>query len=140
MVDIYREDFQDKQIALDVNLSSTLPSIEADSQQLKQVFVNLFANAMQAMPGGGTLTVITEPWPTADGEGVAITISDTGGGVPQEVLENIFNPFFTTKREGTGLGLAVSKKVIEGHGGEIEVINREGDGVTFILRLPPKGR
>ena len=140
MVDIYREDFQDKQIALDVNLSSTLPSIEADSQQLKQVFVNLFANAMQAMPGGGTLTVITEPWPTADGEGVAITISDTGGGVPQEVLENIFNPFFTTKREGTGLGLALSKRLIEGHGGAIEVINREGDGVTFILRLPLKGR
>ncbi|MFQ5893441.1 MAG: GAF domain-containing protein, partial [Nitrospinota bacterium] len=140
MLDIYREDFQDKHIALQIELSAALPTIEADAQQLKQVFVNLFANAMQAMPTGGTLTVQTEPWPTADGEGVIITISDTGGGVPQEVVENIFNPFFTTKQEGTGLGLALSKRVIEGHGGAIEVINREGEGVTFILRLPPKGR
>ncbi len=140
MVDIYREDFQDKQIAIEVRLSADPPAIEADSQQLKQVFINLFANAMQAMPNGGTLTVQLEPWPRDEGDGVVITISDTGGGVPQEVVENIFNPFFTTKQEGTGLGLALSKRVIEGHGGTIEVVNREGEGVTFILRLPPKGR
>lgn len=140
MVDIYREDFQDKQIAIEVRLSADPPIIEADSQQLKQVFINLFANAMQAMPNGGTLTVQIEPWPRDEGDGVVITVSDTGGGVPQEVVENIFNPFFTTKQEGTGLGLALSKRVIEGHGGTIEVVNREGEGVTFILRLPPKGR
>ncbi|MDV2495056.1 MAG: GAF domain-containing protein [bacterium] len=140
MIDIYREDFQDKKIVLEVQLSADPPTIEADSQQLKQVFINLFANAMQAMPNGGTLTVQTEPWPKDDGEGVVITVSDTGGGVPREVVENIFNPFFTTKEEGTGLGLALSKRVIEGHGGTIEVVNREGEGVTFILRLPAKGR
>jgi signal transduction histidine kinase/putative methionine-R-sulfoxide reductase with GAF domain len=140
MVDIYREDFQDKQIAIELRLSADPPTIEADSQQLKQVFINLFANAMQAMPNGGTLTVQIEPWPRDEGDGVVITISDTGGGVPQEVVENIFNPFFTTKQEGTGLGLALSKRVVEGHGGTIEIVNREGEGVTFILRLPPKGR
>jgi signal transduction histidine kinase len=122
-----------------VQLDPALPVIEADPKQLKQVFVNMFSNAMQAMPRGGTLTVKTEPWATLDGPGAAVTISDTGGGVPPEVVENIFNPFFTTKREGTGLGLALSKRIIEGHGGTIEVINREGEGVTFILRLPPKG-
>lgn len=139
MVDIYREDFQDRGIELNVNLDPALPVVEADSQQIKQVLINLFSNAMQAMYRGGTLTVGSRPWPTAGGTGAAITISDTGGGVAPEVVSNIFNPFFTTKREGTGLGLALSKRIIEGHGGDIGVINREGEGLTFVLHLPPKG-
>ncbi len=139
MVDIYREDFQDSNISLNISLDPSLPQIEADAQQVKQVLINLFSNAKQAMYGGGKLTVETKPWPTASGMGAAITISDTGGGVAPEVVSNIFNPFFTTKREGTGLGLALSKRIVEGHGGEISVINREGEGLTFVLHLPPKG-
>jgi signal transduction histidine kinase len=139
MVDIYREDFQDRGIELNVSLDSELPTIEADAQQLKQVLINLFSNAMQAMHSGGTLTVESRPWLTAAGTGAAISIGDTGGGVAPEVVSNIFNPFFTTKREGTGLGLALSKRIVEGHGGDIGVINREGEGLTFVLHLPPMG-
>ena len=139
MLDIYREDFQDRGIELNVTLDADLPVIEADSQQLKQVLINLFSNAMQAMYEGGRLTLETKPWATASGTGVSIAIGDTGGGVPPEVVANLFNPFFTTKREGTGLGLALSKRIIESHDGEIGVINRQGEGLTFILHLPPKG-
>jgi GAF domain-containing protein len=139
MVDIYREDFQDSNISLDINLDPSLPQVEADAQQVKQVLINLFSNAKQAMYGGGKLTIETSHWHTASGTGVAIAISDTGGGVPPDVVANLFNPFFTTKREGTGLGLALSKRIVEGHGGDIGVINREGEGLTFVLHLPLKG-
>ncbi|HAP66853.1 MAG TPA: hypothetical protein DCQ99_03370 [Nitrospinae bacterium] len=67
-----------------------------------------------------------------------MSISDTGGGIPPEILDNIFNPFFTTKNHGTGLGLSLSKKIIENHGGTIGIDNRIGEGATFIINLPAK--
>jgi signal transduction histidine kinase len=103
-----------------------------DEDEIRQVLVNLMENACQAMTSGGTLTVGTK----AQGDKVHIYIADTGCGIPQEHLSKIFAPFFTTKSRGTGLGLAVVKKIIERHQGSIEVKSVVGEGTVFLIRLP----
>jgi two-component system sensor histidine kinase HydH len=103
---------------------------------MKQVFYNLFQNAIQAMPHGGTLGIQTFSVEKADGLYAAAAISDTGRGIPMEVLHNIFNPFFSTKDYGTGLGLAIAQRIVSRHYGQIEVNNEIGKGVTFIVTLP----
>ncbi|MGA9755734.1 MAG: GAF domain-containing protein [Desulfobaccales bacterium] len=113
-----------------------LPRLHCDDRQMKQVFYNLFQNAMQAMVHGGTLTIRTYPVERPDGLYAAAAISDTGAGIPMEVLHNIFNPFFSTKDYGTGLGLAIAQRIVSRHYGQIEVNNEIGKGVTFIVTLP----
>jgi two-component system sensor histidine kinase HydH len=113
-----------------------LPRLHCDDRQMKQVFYNLFQNAVQAMAHGGTLTLRTFPVERQDGLYAAAAISDTGGGIPMEVLHNIFNPFFSTKDYGTGLGLAIAQRIISRHYGQIEVNNEMGKGVTFLVTLP----
>lgn len=113
---------------------SPLPPIRADLMQLTQVFLNLLLNALEAMPGGGTLSILTSP--SKDPEGVGIEISDTGPGIPEADAERIFQPFFTTKPKGTGLGLAISLQLVEQHGGWIRAGNRPGGGATFRIHLP----
>ncbi len=112
-----------------------LPKIKCNAQQLSQVFLNLIVNASQAMGGGaGTITVHTE---LTDGR-VVIKISDTGSGMPQEVMKHIFEPFFTTKgaEQGTGLGLSITHDIIARHKGEITVASEVGKGTTFTISLP----
>ncbi|MGO8760902.1 MAG: ATP-binding protein [Desulfobaccales bacterium] len=113
-----------------------LPRLHCDDRQMKQVFYNLFQNAIQAMPRGGTLSIRTFPVERPDGLYAAASISDTGRGIPMEVLHNIFNPFFSTKDYGTGLGLAIAQRIVSRHYGQIEVNNEIGKGVTFIVTLP----
>ncbi|MGO9621233.1 MAG: ATP-binding protein [Desulfobaccales bacterium] len=113
-----------------------MPRLHCDDRQLKQVFYNLLQNAVQAMPHGGTLTIRTNQVERSDGLYEAAAISDTGGGIPLEVLHNIFNPFFSTKDYGTGLGLAIAQRIISRHYGQIEVNNEMGKGVTFIVTFP----
>jgi len=113
-----------------------LPRIHCDDRQMKQVFYNLFQNAIQAMLHGGTLTIRTFPVEKPDGLYAAASISDTGSGIPMEVLHNIFNPFFSTKDYGTGLGLAIAQRIVSRHYGQIEVNNEIGKGVTFVVTLP----
>ncbi|MHB8068686.1 MAG: GAF domain-containing protein [Desulfobaccales bacterium] len=115
---------------------SVLPRLHCDDRQVKQVFYNLFQNACQAMQQGGTLTIRTYPVEKEDGLYEAVAISDTGGGIPMEVLHNIFNPFFSTKDYGTGLGLAIAQRIVSRHYGQVEVNNELGKGVTFIVSLP----
>jgi len=115
---------------------SVLPRVLCDERQIKQVLYNLFLNARQSMEKGGTLSIRTFPVEKPDGLYAAISISDTGGGIPLELLHNIFNPFFTTKPHGTGLGLAIAQRIVARHYGEIEVNNELGKGVTFIVNLP----
>jgi signal transduction histidine kinase len=115
---------------------AVLPRLHCDDRQIKQVFYNLFQNASHAMPRGGTLTIRTYPLEKEDGLYEAATVSDTGGGIPPEVLYNIFNPFFSTKDSGTGLGLAIAQRIVSRHYGQIEVNNEMGKGVTFIVTLP----
>ncbi len=111
-----------------------LRDVSADPVQLEQVFVNLVVNAMQAMPGGGTLTVTTR----CDGTSVIIEVQDTGVGMTDEVMSQVFDPFFTTKDvgEGTGLGLSVAHGIITAHGGTIDVESAAGSGAKFTVRLP----
>ncbi|HWP35763.1 MAG TPA: GAF domain-containing protein, partial [Thermodesulfobacteriota bacterium] len=116
-----------------------LPPVVCDPTQLRQVFVNLFSNARDAMSGGGTLTVRIASAPD-DPEGlgphVVVEVEDTGGGIPANVMAHLFTPFYTTKESGTGLGLAVVKRIVQGHGGSVQIVNRPGQGATFVLRLP----
>jgi two-component system sensor histidine kinase HydH len=115
---------------------SPLPRLHCDDRQMKQVFYNLFQNAIQAMPRGGTLTIRTYPLEKSDGLYEAAAVTDTGGGIPLAVLHNIFNPFFSTKDFATGLGLAIAQRIVSRHYGQIEVNNEMGKGVTFIVTLP----
>jgi len=117
-------------------LDKKLPDIFGDPQQLQQVFLNLLLNAADAVPEGGNITVKTIHDRQANT--VAVLLRDTGKGIPLELIEKIFNPFFTTKGKGTGLGLAVSRRIVEDHGGSIEVFNNVSSGVTFTVTLPVK--
>lgn len=122
-------------VRLVTEVPATLPVIQGDEQKLRQVMINLIANARQAMSAGGVLTIRVYPATLRGDAAVTIEVEDTGGGIPAEILRNIFNPFFTTKEEGTGLGLPISHRIVEQHRGRIEVKNRD-QGAVFILRLP----
>ena len=112
---------------------SSIAEIEGVASQLREVFMNLIKNALDAMPDGGVLTLGT----FMDGENVVIKVTDSGRGMPQEIRERIFDPFFTTKGvQSTGLGLSISYGIINQHYGKIEVDSREGEGSTFTIYLP----
>jgi len=113
-------------------------AVKGDRSQMVQVFLNLIRNAIDAMPGGGTLTVSTSVAGDAGARWWEARCADTGCGIPEEVMPRIFDPFYTTKPEdkGTGLGLAVSHGIVEGHGGRIWAESLPGEGATFIIRLP----
>ena len=112
--------------------NSQLPDILADGGQIRWVFANLAGNALDAMPDGGELTIVT-----AIEDGFAlVTFTDTGTGILGENLDKIFDPLFTTKIHGTGLGLAACQQIISRHNGTIEVMSEPGEGTTFTVRLP----
>jgi signal transduction histidine kinase len=113
-----------------------LPPTQADPTQLQQIFLNLFLNALHAMPRGGELGVRT--CLEEDGKSIRIEVSDTGSGIREDLIDKVFQPFFTTKPKGTGLGLALSRQMIEQHDGTITVANRPGGGVLFTILLPVK--
>ena len=109
-----------------------LPPVIMDARLVRQAVLNIAVNAVQAMPRGGRLTLRTR----RSGDAVVLEIEDTGAGIPAEVSARIFEPFFTTKASGTGLGLAVVKRIVEGHGGTIAVRNQPGSGAVFSLSFP----
>jgi two-component system, NtrC family, sensor histidine kinase HydH len=111
-------------------------SLLGDCQQLKQVFLNLFFNAQEAMKNGGMLEITVSATRLSNGKAVSVKVADTGGGIPLEVLHNVFNPFYTTKETGTGLGLPIANRIVTNHGGKIRVNNRPGTGVEFNVILP----
>ncbi|MDR2029567.1 MAG: PAS domain-containing sensor histidine kinase [Treponema sp.] len=115
-----------------LKLDEALPFVSFDERYMKQALLNLIKNAMAAMPSGGVLTIKTG---VTDGE-VCISIRDTGVGIPDENLSKIFEPYFTTKETGSGLGLTLVFKIIREHQGEILVKSREGEGTCFTLTLP----
>ena len=124
-------------VELDVDYIDNLPPILGNQNNLQQVFLNLFLNALQAMPDGGSLKVKAY----AENELLKIIVSDTGIGIPKENLNSIFDPFFTTKEpgKGTGLGLSVSYGIIQKHHGLITVESEIGKGTSFIIKLPFAG-
>ncbi|MEI9478637.1 MAG: PAS domain S-box protein [Deltaproteobacteria bacterium] len=117
-------------------LDPALPSPHGNAGQLKQVFMNIIVNAAEAMHGSGTLTIATSV--ALDHRSILVEFTDTGEGIPEENLTRIFDPFFTTKDvgKGTGLGLATSYGIIDGHGGKIGVKSKVGEGTTFTIELP----
>ena len=112
--------------------ANQLPDAPFDADQMKQVFVNLMKNAMQAMTRGGRLTIETG----ATSEAVWASISDTGAGIPEEKLNRIFEPFFTTKKKGSGLGLMIVQRIVRDHFGRIDVESKPRQGTTFRVWLP----
>ncbi len=133
-------------LKLEVILDPSLPRVSIDPEQLRQVLMNLLRNASQAMKGRGKVAVSTRVRlgrGTRSGGGssseetlVELTVADNGPGISQQVLENLFMPFFTTKEKGTGLGLAISQRIVQGAGGRIEVRSYEGKGSTFAVIFP----
>ncbi len=123
-------------IEIEKNFSESLPPVACDLQQMNHVFMNLILNAAQAMAGRGCLYIKTAPVNT--GEQIRLEITDTGPGIPEEVLPRIFEPFFTTKKEGqgTGLGLSLVYRIIENHNGQISARNTPGKGATFVIEMP----
>ena len=127
------------------DLSPALPIVEADPVGIDQVLVNLIVNAIDAMPHGGDLTISTDvaeidktesKKDQAIGQFVLISISDTGIGIPCDAQSQIFQPFFTTKQEGTGLGLWSAYGIVRQHGGDIKVNSEPGYGTNFTISLP----
>jgi len=111
-----------------------IPATLADTSQLQQVFLNLFLNAIEAMPQGGTLGVRSRL--EEDGGSIRVEVFDTGKGIREDLLAKVFEPFFTTKAKGTGLGLAISRQLVEQHGGSIGVSRRPEGGTLFTIRIP----
>lgn len=164
---LFAERIAKQRVQLRMDLGERAPILRLDPAQVKQAIVNLMANAFEAMPDGGTLTVGTRvtradqralgdrldgaPGDTGEianasrhesteaptlEEWVEVSVSDTGGGIPEGILDEVFNPFFTTKEAGTGLGLALVRRIVRAHGGGVDVDNRPGQGVTFRIILP----
>ena len=120
-------------IEVGTEIATPLPTLLADPSQVEQAFRNVIVNALQAMPDGGRLTVRAE---ATGSDAVVVSVSDTGAGISPENLEQVFEPLFTTKAKGIGLGLALAKLFIEAHDGTITAESEEGKGTTIIVRLP----
>ncbi|MHB8142391.1 MAG: ATP-binding protein [Thermoleophilia bacterium] len=126
-------------VAVSVEVDEALPHVRVDANQIKQVFINIINNALHAMPGGGRLDIaVRAAKPDGRRPWVEVVFADTGDGIAPEKLGRVFDPFFTTKDagKGTGLGLSVSQRIIEEHGGVIEVASLPGSGSTFTVKLP----
>lgn len=135
---LLKEILSQRNIELKRNYICNNPIVQSDPNKLSQVLLNIFQNAIDAMPKGGVLTVSCEPSTMSGGqkEAILIKVSDTGFGIAKEDTTKIFNPFFTKKRTGTGLGLAVSHQIIKNHGGMIQVDSTFGRGTAFYIFLP----
>ena len=133
---MYNKTFSDKNIELQAHLSPNIPITQLDPSKIKQALINILTNAIHAMPDGGILTVESRTKGKEGKRYALISIGDTGTGISDEVKKTIFDPFFTTKIQGIGLGLTLTKGIIEAHEGNIEVESKEGEGTTFIISLP----
>jgi len=126
----------------DVNVNiirkKTLPEIQADPEQLKEVLANLMVNACEAMDQGGSIVIHEEASTEPSSRVAVIRMIDNGPGIPEAIRNKVFEPFFTTKEEGTGLGLSIASRIIEEHGGWLDVQSEENEGTTFIITLPIK--
>jgi two-component system, NtrC family, sensor histidine kinase HydH len=134
------KEIADKGIRFEERYHPDLPRVKVDKSQMHQVFLNLFLNAIQAMPNGGLLSIEATPHASqgTDGgeqESIKVVVSDTGKGIPPHLTRKIFDPFFTTKPRGVGLGLSITYQIIKKHGGTIKVDSKWGEGTSFILRL-----
>ena len=133
-IDLHGEEMERRCIVFESSLNEALPPIRGDSETLYRAFSNLMINAIQAMPHGGTIYISSDLDQASSV--VEITFKDTGIGMDEETSKSLFNPFFTTKKKGVGLGMALVRKIIEDHHGTIKVMSEKEKGTIFVLRLP----
>ena len=131
-LELLRPEIENRGLRVEEKLDGKLPLAPIDPAQVKQVLVNLCKNAIQASTRGGVLTLGTE----RREDGVCLVVADTGGGIPQEMLNRIFEPFYTTKKKGSGLGLMIVQRIVRDHGGRIQLESNVGQGTTFRIWLP----
>jgi len=144
-IELYADQLDERRIVIGREYARDVPSIQADREALYRVFVNLIANALDAMPDGGRLIVRTgwtasrDPLPLTrrrSANRVKIEVEDTGDGIEASETNRVFNPFYTTRDHGTGLGLALAHKVVQDHSGVISFRSTPGRGTTFTIVLP----
>ncbi len=133
---VLKSEFENRRIVVSVDIPDTVPTVQLDRAQIKQVFFNVVKNALEAMPDGGSLKVV---FGVGDAY-VDIAFTDTGKGIAADELGRVFEPYRTTKAKGTGLGLMIVQRIIEEHGGEIELASKPGEGTCFKIRLPRSER
>ena len=131
-VTFLRKEIRDRDIIVEMDLDLTLPRVEVDRDQLNQAFYNVIRNAFQAMKTGGILHI--RSWQNE--LYISVSFNDTGGGISQERMGKLFQPYFTTKSSGSGLGLLIVRRIVREHGGEIEIESNEGKGTRVTIHLP----
>jgi signal transduction histidine kinase len=129
-------ELKNRDILVETELHENLPPLPLDRHQIKQAFYNIIKNAAQAMKSDGILHIRTD----RDEDHVSITFQDTGGGIPAENMSKVFDPYFTTKETGSGLGLLIVRRIVRDHGGEIDIVNTQGRGLQLTIRLPLRDR
>jgi len=133
LVDLVEPQARKNDVKIEVKLAEKIPLITGDAAQLKQALLNLVLNAIHAMPDGGALTLTTTALPQRF---VRVTVADTGHGIAKDALAKVFDLFYTTKPEGSGLGLPTVQRIVSSHGGRIDVTSDVGRGTTFELVFP----
>jgi signal transduction histidine kinase len=131
-VRFFTPELQDREIVVEQELRSDLPLLQLDRDQMKQAFYNVIKNSLEAIHRHGSLRIRTD----LDDTHVVLRFVDTGSGVSAENLSRVFEPYFTTKPSGTGLGLLIVRRIVREHGGELYIESSEGKGFTLMIRLP----
>jgi PAS domain S-box-containing protein len=134
--DFLQPELKSRNILLELDFAPGLPVLDVDEDQLKQAFFNIIKNASEAMKQGGLLKIRTG----SEGEWVNITFADTGGGMTQQTMARVFEPYFTTKKTGSGLGLMITQRIVRAHGGEVALESDPGRGLRLTIRLPRHDR
>lgn len=136
-IKLLRHRLESHHVSIKLEREGPVPDIEADPEQFKEALLNILINACEAMKGGGILTIHEEKGPSGPFEKtVVIRLSDNGPGIPESIHDKVFQPFFTTKDQGTGLGLCIAARIIEQHGGSLDLTSKEGEGAAFVINLP----
>jgi signal transduction histidine kinase len=131
-VDFIEPEARERGVHLEIALGRDPAYVQLDADLFRQAFLNLVRNGFEAMPNGGSLRIRLH----READELVVRLEDTGGGIPADILPHIFDPFFTTKKDGTGLGLAHTRRVIDEHGGTIRCESTPGHGTAFEVRLP----
>jgi signal transduction histidine kinase len=134
--ELFRENFKKKRITLKSQFERGIPEVMLDERQIKQALINILFNAGESVPGNSEVSLSASLREKDGDDYIVIEVADNGEGIDPQVIDRVFTPFFTTKATGTGLGLAIALRAVSGHGGEIQVDNRYGEGVTFSIYLP----
>ena len=129
---LVKHEIQDRQIEVSLDYPDSLPRVDVDRNQIKQAFFNVIRNAFQAMEDGGALSIVL----STAGDFLAVSFRDSGSGIAREDLGRVFEPFHTTKRKGSGLGLMIIQRIVQEHGGQIELLSEQGQGTDFTILLP----